>query len=88
MSPSANISEAPLVLIVDDDVSVRRSTARLLRSSGMRAESFASVQHLLDSESTIEADCLNLDMRNARDRRSTINAPPEGKQSAHSSNLL
>jgi FixJ family two-component response regulator len=63
MSPSANISEAPLVLIVDDDVSVRRSTARLLRSSGMRAESFASVQHLLDSESTIEADCLILDIR-------------------------
>ena len=63
MSPNANISEAPLVLIVDDDVSVRRSTARLLRSSGMRAESFASAQHLLDSEKTIEADCLIIDVR-------------------------
>jgi signal transduction histidine kinase len=63
MSPSANILEAPLVLIVDDDVSVRRSTARLLRSSGMRAESFASAQHLLDSESTVEADCLIVDVR-------------------------
>jgi signal transduction histidine kinase len=63
MSPSANISEAPLVLIVDDDVSVRRSTARLLRSSGMRAESFASAQHLLDYESTIEADCVIIDVR-------------------------
>jgi signal transduction histidine kinase len=63
MSLSANISEAPLVLIVDDDVSVRRSTARLLRSSGMRAASFASAQHLLDSENTIEADCLILDVR-------------------------
>ena len=63
MSPSANILEAPLVLIVDDDVSVRRSTARLLRSSGMRAESFASAQHLLDSENTIEADCLIIDVR-------------------------
>jgi signal transduction histidine kinase len=63
MSPSANISEAPLVLIVDDDVSVRRSTARLLRSSGVRAESFASAQHLLDSEDTIEADCLIIDIR-------------------------
>ena len=63
MSPSANISEAPLVLIVDDDVSVRRSTARLLRSSGVRAESFASAQQLLDSEDTIRADCLIVDVR-------------------------
>ncbi|MFY9983240.1 MAG: response regulator [Chthoniobacterales bacterium] len=63
MSPSANISEAPLVLIVDDDVSVRRSTARLLRSAGMRAESFASAQQLLDSENTIKADCLIVDVR-------------------------
>jgi FixJ family two-component response regulator len=63
MSPSANISQAPLVVIVDDDVSVRRSTARLLRSSGIRAESFASAQHLLDSENTIKADCLIVDVR-------------------------
>jgi FixJ family two-component response regulator len=63
MPPSANISQIPLVLIVDDDVSVRRSTARLLRSSGMRAESFASAQHLLDYDSTIEADCLIIDVR-------------------------
>jgi two-component system, LuxR family, response regulator FixJ len=63
MPPSTNISEAPLVIIVDDDVSVRRSTARLLRSSRMRAESFASAQHLLDSENTIEADCLIIDVR-------------------------
>jgi signal transduction histidine kinase len=63
MPPSANIAEAPLVIIVDDDVSVRRSTARLLRASGMRAEGFASAQHLLDSENTTEADCLILDVR-------------------------
>lgn len=63
MSPSANISEAPLVLIVDDDVSVRRSTERLLRSAGMRAESFASAQQLLDSENTIKAECLIVDVR-------------------------
>lgn len=63
MSPSANILEAPLVLIVDDDVSVRRSTARLLRSSGLRAESFASAQQLLESENTIRADCLIVDVR-------------------------
>ena len=63
MPQSANTSQTPLVLIVDDDVSVRRSTARLLRSSGMRAESFASAQQLLDSENTTEADCLIIDVR-------------------------
>ena len=63
MPPSANISEAPLVFIVDDDVSVRRSTERLIRSLGMRAESFTSAQHLLDSEDAIEADCLIIDVR-------------------------
>ena len=88
MPPSANILEAPLVFIVDDDVSVRRSTARLLRSSGMRAESFASAQHLLDSENTVEADCLIIDVRMPDHRWATINAPPEGKQPAHSSDLL
>jgi Response regulator len=29
----------------------------------MRAESFASAQHLLDSENTVEADCLIIDVR-------------------------
>ncbi|HWC19713.1 MAG TPA: response regulator, partial [Terriglobales bacterium] len=50
-------------LIVDDDVSLRRSTARLLRSSGLRAESFASAQQLLNSENTMRADCLIVDVR-------------------------
>ena len=79
--------EAPLVLIVDDDVSVRRSTARLLRSSGMRAEGFASAQHLLDSENTVEADCLIIDVR-MPGLDGYNYAPPEGKQPAHSSDFF
>ena len=63
MSPNANTCEAPLVFIVDDDVSVRRSTERLIRSSGMRAESFASAQDLLSSERAVEAACLIVDVR-------------------------
>jgi FixJ family two-component response regulator len=63
MSPNANTCEAPLVFIVDDDVSVRRSTERLIRSLGMRAESFASAQDLLSSERAVEAACLILDVR-------------------------
>jgi FixJ family two-component response regulator len=59
----ANTSEAPLVFIVDDDVSVRRSAARLVRSFGMRAESFASAHDLLNCGRAAEAACLIVDVR-------------------------
>ncbi len=52
-----------IVSIVDDDASVRRSTRRLLRSSGFRAEAFASAEEFLDSKSAGEATCLILDLR-------------------------
>jgi FixJ family two-component response regulator len=54
---------APLVSIVDDDVSVRRSTRRLLRCSGLRAETFASAEDFLQSECIAETACLVLDVR-------------------------
>ncbi|MEJ0091658.1 MAG: response regulator [Limisphaerales bacterium] len=52
----------PLVSIVDDDLSVRRSTWRLLRSSGLRAEAFASAEEFLQSGFVDETACLLLDM--------------------------
>src|SRR5271155_1337756 len=55
-------SEGPLVSIVDDDVSVRRSTQRLLRSSGLRAKVFASAEEFLQSGKAAETGCLILDM--------------------------
>src|SRR5258708_999580 len=54
--------EEPLVSIVDDDPSVRSSTRRLLRSSGMRAEVFASAEEFLQSGHMTETGCLLLDM--------------------------
>ena len=57
------IPEDIVVSIVDDDVSVRRSTQRLLRCSGFRAEVFASAQEFLDSKSAAETCCLILDLR-------------------------
>jgi FixJ family two-component response regulator len=55
--------EAPLVSIVDDDPSVRRSTRRLLRCSGLRAEAFATGEDFLLSEYVAETSCLILDVR-------------------------
>src|SRR6266576_2398377 len=52
-----------IVSIVGDDISVRRSTRRLLRSSGFRAETFASAEEFLESKSPGETACLILDLR-------------------------
>src|SRR6266699_4280530 len=52
-----------VVSIVDDDVSVRRSTRRLLRSSGFRAEAFASAEEFLNSGCAGETACVILDLR-------------------------
>jgi FixJ family two-component response regulator len=52
----------PLVSIVDDDISVRRSTQRLLSSSGLRAEAFASAEDFLQLGRVAETGCLILDM--------------------------
>jgi FixJ family two-component response regulator len=51
------------IVIVDDDISVRRSTQRLLRSIGLRAEAFASAEEFLESGLAEETVCLILDLR-------------------------
>jgi FixJ family two-component response regulator len=56
-------SEALLVSIVDDDASVRRSTRRLIRSFGFRAEAFGSAEEFLGSDDLEATACLILDVR-------------------------
>ena len=53
----------PVVFIVDDDSSVRRSLERLVRSVGLTAKSFASAKEFLQSGHGKETGCLVLDMR-------------------------
>lgn len=55
--------EAALVSIVDDDYLMRRSTWRLLRSAGIRAEAFASAEEFLRSGLVAETGCVVLDLR-------------------------
>ena len=55
--------DAPVVFIVDDDASVRRSIQDLLSSVALRSETFATPQEFLDSESADRAGCLVLDVR-------------------------
>ena len=52
-----------LVSIVDDDYLMRRSTWRLLRSAGLRAEAFSSAEEFLTSGLVAETACLILDLR-------------------------
>jgi FixJ family two-component response regulator len=63
MPPKTNPSVTPLVFVVDDDASVAGSTARFIRSQGMRAEAFLSGEDLLNSRRAAEASCLILDLR-------------------------
>ena len=60
---NANASESALVIVVDDDASVAKSTCRLIRSLGMQCEAFFSGEDLLKSGRATEGSCLILDVR-------------------------
>jgi FixJ family two-component response regulator len=53
----------PIVIIVDDDPSVRRSTERLIRSAGLKVQSFASAREFLGHPRPEGPACLVLDVR-------------------------
>jgi FixJ family two-component response regulator len=49
--------------VVDDDENPCRSTARLLRASGIQVGHYLSAQEFLDSASRLHFDCLLLDIQ-------------------------
>ena len=57
-----NITEHPLLSVVDDDESVRESLPDLLRKLGFAAQAFSSAQEFLSSDSVDETKCLILDV--------------------------
>ena len=54
---------APMVFVVDDDPSVRKSLTRLIRSAGHAVEAFASAREFLARERYPGPCCLVLDVR-------------------------
>jgi RNA polymerase sigma factor (sigma-70 family) len=54
---------APIVFVVDDDPSVRRSIKRLIGSVGLQVELFGSAQEFLLSKRPEAPSCLVLDIR-------------------------
>jgi len=56
------VKEVPVVAVVDDDDSVRRSLLRVVRSAGYAVEGFASAREFLDWLPQGRAACLLLDV--------------------------
>ena len=57
------IEATPLIYIVDDDKSVRKSLKRLMKSAGLKAKTLASAEDFLNSGYQDNPGCLILDVR-------------------------
>src|SRR3989337_2664409 len=62
-APSGTPVAGTLVVIVDDDPSVRKSLARLVKAAGYAVEAFASAREFLAREQYTGPCCLVLDVR-------------------------
>ena len=56
------MAAAPVISIIDDDESVRRSLGLLINSAGLTAEAFASAEEFLGSDRPSDPACLILDL--------------------------
>ena len=55
--------ENPIVFVVDDDPSIRKSLERLIKSAGLDVVTFATAHEFLDSHSHKGPSCLVLDVK-------------------------
>ena len=62
-SPGPTGAREPIVLVVEDDVSMRRALSNLFQSVGLEVELFGSASELLQSKLPDVASCLVLDVR-------------------------
>ena len=58
----ADLQATPVVFVVDDDVSVRKSLEMLIDSAGWHPETFASAQEFLSCQRAPAPSCLVLDL--------------------------
>jgi FixJ family two-component response regulator len=56
------LAKQRVISIIDDDVSVREATARLIRSLGYRAAIFSSAEEYLQSDQLRDSSCLITDL--------------------------
>lgn len=61
MTPTSD--SEPIVFVVDDEASVRRSTERLIRSAGLEVQTFSSGRDFLKHPRPERPACLVLDVR-------------------------
>jgi FixJ family two-component response regulator len=57
------MADAPLIAVVDDDMSIRNATQDLLKAAGFPAVTFSNAASFLDSGVRAHVDCLVADMR-------------------------
>jgi FixJ family two-component response regulator len=53
---------APAIVVIDDDTSVRRALQRLLQSAGFTVETFATAREFLNANYWAQTACLVLDI--------------------------
>jgi FixJ family two-component response regulator len=58
-----NLSNVPVIAIVDDDESFRQAAVRLIRSLGYATAAFASAEAFLHSDRGHDVDCLITDVQ-------------------------
>jgi RNA polymerase sigma factor (sigma-70 family) len=58
-----SVDSVPLIYVLDDDASVRRSLARLIRTAGFEARTFASASEFLENGLADQPSCLVVDVR-------------------------
>jgi FixJ family two-component response regulator len=56
------LTAGPLVVVVDDDPSIRKALARLLRSASLEVEVFGSAGDLLARNGSLRPACLVIDV--------------------------
>ena len=63
VSQGAEVTNDPIVYVVDDDVSICRALSRLFRTVGLSVETFPSAKAFLEHAIPIRPMCLILDVR-------------------------